>query len=134
MAPANLVRNVVSFAVSQIPREKVYMGIPNYGYDWTLPFERGNAAQTIGNQAAVRRAERYGAEIKFDEKSQSPFFEYYLNGKKHIVWFQDVRSVQASLAIADEFNLPGVGYWTVMRPYNQNWAFISTKYNVRKVL
>ena len=81
----------------------------------------------------MRSAERYGAEIKFVEKSQSPFFEYYLNGKKHIVWFQDVRSVQASLAIADEFILPGVGYWTVMRPYNQNWSFISTKYNVRKV-
>jgi spore germination protein len=125
---------VVSFAVSQIPREKVYMGIPNYGYDWTLPFERGNAAQTIGNQAAVRRAERYGAAFKFDEKSQSPFFEYYLTGIKQIVWVQDGRTLQASLAIADEFNLPGVGYWTVMRPYNQNWAFISTKYNVRKVL
>jgi spore germination protein len=135
VAPVNLVRNVLRFAVSQISREKVYMGIPNYGYDWTLPYIRGSAAQTIGNQAAILRAERYGAEIQFDEKSQSPFFEYYsADRKKHIVWFQDVRSVQASLSLADEFGLPGVGYWTLMKPFNQNWAYISTKYDIRKVL
>jgi spore germination protein len=136
VAPINLVRNVVRYAVSAIPAEKVYMGIPNYGYDWALPYVRETSrAEAIGNQTAVDRARRYGAEIKFDEKAQAPFYNYYSSDRRqHIVWFNDVRSVQAALNLADEFRLPGVGYWTVMRPYNQNWAYISTKYNVNKVI
>ena len=34
VAPINKVEQVVRFAVSQIPPEKIFMGIPNYGYDW----------------------------------------------------------------------------------------------------
>jgi spore germination protein len=136
VAPINLVRNVVRYAVSAIPAEKIYLGIPNYGYDWTLPYVRETSrAEAIGNQAAIDRARRYGAEIQFDEKAQAPFYYYYsADRKQHIVWFNDVRSVQAALNLADEFRLPGVGYWTVMRPYNQNWAYISTRYNVNKVI
>ena len=41
VAPINMVRKVVEYAVSEIPPEKIILGIPNYGYDWPLPFERG---------------------------------------------------------------------------------------------
>ncbi len=37
VAPVNMVRRVVDYAVSVIPREKISLGIPNYGYDWPLP-------------------------------------------------------------------------------------------------
>ncbi len=135
VAPINMVRSVVRYAVGAIPAEKVYMGIPNYGYDWTLPYDRETSrAEAIGNEAAVQRAERYGAEIQFDEKAQAPFYYYYAAGKRHVVWFNDVRSVQAALSLADEFSLPGVGYWTVMKPYAQNWAYIAARYNVNKFL
>ena len=38
VAPINKVEQVVRFAVSQVPQDKLFMGIPNYGYDWTQPF------------------------------------------------------------------------------------------------
>ena len=64
----------------------------------------------------------------------SPFFNYTAFGNKHVVWFEDVRSVQAKYDLADEFALAGVGYWSIMRPFAQNWAYISAKYRVEKVL
>ncbi|MFR0923788.1 MAG: hypothetical protein ACLSGI_03530 [Butyricicoccaceae bacterium] len=33
VAPINKVEQVVRFAVSQVPPDKLFMGIPNYGYD-----------------------------------------------------------------------------------------------------
>ncbi len=33
VAPINKVAQVLSFATSVIPPEKIFMGIPNYGYD-----------------------------------------------------------------------------------------------------
>ncbi len=135
VAPLNQVRQVVEYAVSEIPADKILMGVPNYGYDWTLPYEQGvSRAESLGNQTAVARAAAYGAEIMFDEAAQSPYYEYYRNGQRHIVWFEDVRSIQAKLALTDEYGLLGVGYWNIMRPFNQNWAYISAKYNVRKIV
>ena len=135
VAPINQVRQVVRYAVSEIAPKKILMGVPNYGYDWTLPYEQGvSRAENIGNQGAVLRAARYGAEIQFDETAQSPFYEYYAGGRRHIVWFEDVRSIQSKLALADEFNLLGVGYWNIMRAFNANWALLSARYSIRKVV
>lgn len=134
VAPIGPVRDVVEYAVSEIPPEKIFMGIPNYGYDWTLPFEQGiSKAENIGNQGAVQRAARYGAEIQFSESAMSPFFNYSTGGVRHVVWFEDVRSIEAKLALSDEYNLMGVGYWNIMRPFNQNFAFLAAKYSIRKV-
>lgn len=35
VAPINKVEQVLRFAVDTIPPEKILMGVPNYGYDWT---------------------------------------------------------------------------------------------------
>ena len=37
VAPINQVRRVVDYALTEIPAEKMNLGIPNYGYDWPLP-------------------------------------------------------------------------------------------------
>ena len=41
VAPVDQVRRVVEYAVSRIDPAKINLGIPNYGYDWTLPFSEG---------------------------------------------------------------------------------------------
>ena len=135
VAPIDQVRQVARYAVSEIAPNKILLGVPNYGYDWTLPYEQGvSRAENIGNQGAVLRAGRYGAEIQFDETAQSPFFEYYNAGRRHIVWFEDVRSIEAKLALTDEFGLLGVGYWNIMRAFDQNWAFLAARYSIAKVV
>ena len=133
VAPLDRVRRVVEYAVTEIPRRKILMGIPNYGYDWTLPYEKGDRAQNLGNQAAIRLARERGAEIQFDRASASPFFYYRdESGRRHIVWFEDIRSIEAKYSLLDEFGLLGTGYWTIMRPFRQNWAFLGAAYNIRK--
>lgn len=136
VAPLNRVREVLEYAVTEIPPGKILMGLPNYGYDWILPYEQGiTRATSIGNQYAVEIAARNGVPIRFDEKSASPYFEYRsLLGQNHIVWFEDVRSMLAKFELMDELSLKGGGYWNLMRPFAQNWALVSARYNIRKLL
>lgn len=136
VAPLNKVREVVDYAVTVIPRQKIMMGLPNYGYDWILPFVKGvTRATTIGNDYAVEIAARSRAEIRFDQTAQSPFFEYRdANGFSHVVWFEDVRSMRAKFRLMDEYGLVGGGYWNIMRPFAQNWAFISARYEVQTIV
>ena len=86
VAPLNQVRRVVEYALTQIPAEKIDLGIPNYGYDWPLPFERGvTKAATINNVQAVRIAVEHGAEIQFDMVAESPFFTYVEDGETAVI-------------------------------------------------
>lgn len=135
VAPINSVRRVLDYAVTAIPRNKILMGIPNYGYDWTLPYERGTRATTVSNVGAVDLAARVGAEIKYDRLSQAPYFNYYAsNGREHVVWFEDARSIRAKLLLANEFRLAGVSYWTIGQYFPQNWLVLNSLYNVKKVI
>ena len=134
IAPLNLVEQVIKYAVSVISNEKVLMGMPNYGYDWTLPFVRGTAARLLTNTGAVRLAAEVGAQIQFDTVAQSPYFQYFASdGKKHTVWFEDARSVEAKLRLADRYQLGGVSYWTINGFFPQNWLVLESLYLIRKV-
>lgn len=126
IAPIPSVRRVLDYAVSVIPREKIDMGIPNYAYDWPLPYERNvTEAETIGNLQAVRRAALFGAEILYDEEAQAPYFYYTRDGIAHVVWFEDVRSIQAKYDLIQEYGFRGGGYWNLMREFRQNWMYVN---------
>lgn len=135
VAPINQVRRVVEYAITEIPRNKIDLGIPNYGYDWPFPFERGiTKATTIGNVQAVRIAVSQEAEIQFDELAQSPYFVYtdMYSGTEHEVWFEDVRSLQAKFDLIKEFGLRGCGYWQIMQWFRANWLLLYENFYVRK--
>lgn len=135
VAPIRNVRQVVDYALSEIPPEKIYLGIPNYGYDWTLPFQQGNRARSISNPEAVSIAADHYAAIRFDEAAQSPWFRYVDDsGQEHEVWFEDARSIWAKLDLARTYSLRGVGYWNLMRPFPQNWAVLNALYRIREEL
>lgn len=128
VAPINKVQQVLDYAVSVIPREKITMGIPNYGYDWPLPFIRGETkAQTIGNVEAVQIAIANGATIFYDEVAQSPFFHYVVGNVTHEVWFEDARSILAKYRLLQSYPLFGFGCWQIMRLFRSMWLLSATE-------
>lgn len=135
VSPYDQVRRVLDYAVTRIPREKLLMSMPGYGYDWTLPFVRGSRAVNLSITQAAELASRVGAQIQFDEDSMTPFFEYVDNqGRAHIVWFDDAKSAEAKLRLVDEYGLAGVSYWTINAFWPQNWATLDMLYDVKKVV
>lgn len=133
IAPANLVRRVLEYAVVQIPPGKILQGMPLYGYDWLVPAPPGTLATTVTPPNAVALAARFGADINYDPIAQAPWFRYTdAAGRRHEVWFEDVRSVQAKHAMTEEFNLRGTGYWNFFYSFNQNWLVVEDRFRVRK--
>ena len=130
VAPLPNVRAVLEYALTEIPPEKIWLGIPNYGYDWPLPVIPGETrATSLSNQYAVELARKYGAEIQFDETAQAPWFRYWdEHGKQHEVWFEDARSIAAKLSLIREYGLKGAGYWNLMRPFPQNWIVLDSEF------
>lgn len=133
VAPIDQVRRVAEYALTRIPREKIILGIPNYGYDWPLPYVRGTTkAQSIGYTEAIRLAVDHGVPIHYDETAQSPWFRYWQYGIQHEVWFEDIRSLKAKFDLMDELGLPGAGYWQLMRLFRAGWLMADSRYKIRK--
>lgn len=132
VAPINKVREVVDYAVTRIDPAKIALGIPNYGYDWTLPYVRGeSAAKVVGNVEAMQLAASVGAVIQFDETAMSPFFRYEKDGTEHEVWFEDVRSLKEKFSLLPAYGLRGMGYWQIMRLFRANWLLLADTFQIQ---
>ena len=132
VAPLDRVRAVLDYAVTRIPREKILMGIPNYGYDWTLPYEKTRAARALTNVQAVTLAGEQKAAIEFDETAQAPFYHYTEDGVSHVVWFEDARSLEAKMKTAGEYGLGGVSFWSLNNLFRTNFLVLDSLYRVEQ--
>ena len=73
VAPYDWVEQVLAFATSQIPPEKVLLGLAFYGYDWNTT---SGTVRALGYGPAARLAERYQVPINLDQATQSATFRY----------------------------------------------------------
>lgn len=134
ISPINRMENVVQYALTVIPANKIFLGFQIYARDWLLPHVEGQEAETYSPQEAIRRATKYGAVIQYNETAQSPFFRYVdENGNWHEVWFEDARSAQAKFDLTKKYNLRGISYWALGFPYPQNWVLLKDNFNIKKL-
>ncbi len=135
VAPLPEVRRVLEYGLSEIAPDKILMGIPNYGYDWTLPFIQGQSrAERISNPEAKSRAERVGVEIQYSERDQSPYY-YYTDslGAEHVVWFEDERSWRAKFELVREYGLAGLSIWNIVDAFPEGTALLTEFFDILKV-
>lgn len=133
VAPFNKVIEVVNYAVTRIDPSKIHLGIPNYGYDWPLPYEKGvTKARTISNTEAVQIAVRAGVPILFDETAMSPYFTYTENGIRHEVWFEDVRSLTEKYSLLPSYQLRGISIWQIMKLFRPAFLLFQDMFQIQK--
>ena len=133
ISPLNEIRRVLDYAVTQIPRNKIFFGFQIYARDWLIPHVAGQEAETFSNQEAIARAARYGAVIQYDTVAQSPFYRYTdEQGRNHEVWFEDASSAQAKFNTVKAYNLRGISYWALGYPFPQNWVLLNDNFTIRK--
>ncbi|MBM7694646.1 spore germination protein [Peribacillus deserti] len=133
VSPIGPVRRVIEYALTEMPSSKIMMGQNLYGYDWTLPFVQGTTARALSPQQAIQLAARENVEIQYDTRVQAPFFTYTDDqGRRHEVWFEDARSIQAKFDLVKELNLRGMSYWKLGLSFPQNWLLIQDNFTVRK--
>jgi spore germination protein len=134
VSPIDKVEKVIQYALTEVPKNKIMMGIPLYGYDWTLPYVKGGRwAKSIGYQDAILLAKKYNASIEYNLISQSPYFNYYDEyNNKHEVWFEDARSIQSKFDLVKKLGIKGFFYWVLGRDFPQNWLLINDNFNIKK--
>lgn len=110
------------------------MGIPLYGYDWKIPYEKGTMARSLSPVQAVELALETGSEIEYDDYQQAPFFYYTENGQQHVVWFENLRSINAKLNLIKQYDLAGASLWNIIRDFPQFYMLVNSLFNIAKII
>jgi spore germination protein YaaH len=125
IASIGWVENVIKYAVTAIPREKLLLGTAAYGYDWSSIGTKAYGITGIYNLAST-----YGTSIKWDSVSQSPYFTYTdVSNINHTVWFENAQSLNYKLDLVNSYNLAGIGIWRLGLENSDYWTSIKTKFN-----
>jgi spore germination protein len=127
------VKALLDYSITQIPPEKIIIGLPTIGYIWQLPFIVGySIANSITHDSALTLANEMGAIIQRDADSEAPYFTYTTD-TDYVVWFRDVRSTAALLDYVEEYQLEGIGIWNTMQFASGLWIMIAAQFDIRKI-
>lgn len=105
ITPLDWLDAVATYARATIPNQKIFIGLPFYGYDWV-----GSVGSTANFASATQMAQSKGATISRDVNGE-PTYSY--NG--HVVYFQDAESYGKKVALLQQkhASIGGVAHWAV---------------------
>lgn len=140
-SPISSIYNInvyVNYLKDYISSDKIIIGLATLGYDWELPYSAGvTSVSPLTLERAISLAYSEGANIQFDEKSQTPYFRYTIHSNEgpieHIVWFIDARSINALLELVNYYGLLGTGIWNITIYNPQLWLIINSQYEIVKI-
>jgi cellulose synthase/poly-beta-1,6-N-acetylglucosamine synthase-like glycosyltransferase/spore germination protein YaaH/peptidoglycan/xylan/chitin deacetylase (PgdA/CDA1 family) len=121
-------RDTLRNSLRSIPREKLVMGIANYGYDWK---EGEKWADPVTYQEALLNARKYRAGerpediIDFDATKLNPTFWYQDDdGVDHEVWFLDAVTAANQWTLAQGYGVRGCAVWVLGSTDPSLWTFL----------
>ncbi len=120
IAPLYWLEDVIRNMLKYVPREKLIIGVPLYGYDWP----KGGRGSAVTYYDAISLAGAYGAKVRFDNASGEAYFRYSSGGLEHEVWFQVAKSFEVRAKLIKAFGLDKIAVWRVGQEDPLIWDII----------
>lgn len=128
----NINHNLKKF-LEQVPREKLLLGVPFYGYGWqtdsnnprantyegtgfTVSYQKAKALEQQAETGVVSDQAWAGAsQIKrqFDEDALSPFITYRMDDKFYTIYYENPLSLTYKMEYARHLDLAGIAIWAL---------------------
>jgi spore germination protein len=135
VAPIREVRQTIEYALNHMRGNKIILGVPRYGYDWTMSDGTVVSAEATSVARAIETAMKYQVPIQYSTEYQQPFF-YYRDetGKRHIVWFEDIRARARKLQLVIDYRLGGIGAWQLGLHFPQSAIVVREFLSTKKII
>ncbi len=121
IAPPDWIDAVLTFAESEVPAEKIMMGLPFYGYDWS-----GGSAVGLDWADAQTLIAQYAPTVARDPSGEETFSYTDAMGIIHTVFFQDPQSIADKIQVLTSRHpgIRGVAIWVLEREDPSFWGLI----------
>ncbi|HTZ90511.1 MAG TPA: glycosyl hydrolase family 18 protein [Alloacidobacterium sp.] len=107
----------LDYALKVVPKEKLSLGIPLYGYHWFAGPPQNDkpnpSAEYIGGQDALDLAKAYGGKIEWDPVDRTAWTYFYRDDMREWIFFTDERTFRERYDLVRERGLQGFCSWVL---------------------
>lgn len=117
------IKKIVAYVKTlKLPEEKIFLGIPLYGYDWKE--NSTDAAKGLTYQDVKDLANVFKAQIQWDSQGKSPYFQYKKNNITHHVWFENAASIREKIILTKQAGFKGITFWRLGGEDSEIWDVV----------
>ncbi|MFP5207798.1 MAG: glycosyl hydrolase family 18 protein [Acidobacteriota bacterium] len=124
----------INYALKYVPKEKLALGIPVYGYHWytaapvldkeTGAYEPVPGAEYISAPNALLLARQFGGKVQWDPEDRSTYFYFYRDHMREWVFFTDQRAFKERYDLAVKDGLEGFCSWVLGEEDPAIWSVL----------
>ena len=108
----------LDYALQDVPKQKLSLGIPLYGYRWYAgeprkPDESAETADYVGNDDVKMLIDTYHPSLQWDATDKSAWFYFYRDQTREWVFYTDARTFQERLSLVKARGLQGFCSWVL---------------------
>lgn len=132
----DVVSNIRAFLL-KVPANKIMLGIPLYGYEWTATSDEQGATTYpgSGSTATYERVmellndPQQKVEERWDEDALAPYLVYEENGKQQFIYYENTRSLAYKLDLVQQLDLRGIAVWALGYEggFNEVWHVVGQR-------
>lgn len=128
IAPINWVNQVLAYTVNLVPANKILLGIPVYGYDWS-----DGQTEALSLTAIDQLITNEDITPQWDVNAKVPYFTYTKNGVTNTVYYENAESISDELALVQQYHLRGISIWRLGLEDQSIWQAIDQMFNENEV-
>lgn len=128
----------LDYALKSVPKQKLSLGIPLYGYHWytgapvvdhATGKERSNfSADYINAPDVTQLAGAFGGKIQWDADDHSAYVYFYRDQMREWIYFTDLRTFKDRYRLAADRGLEGFCAWVLGAEDPAIWDFLPTRH------
>lgn len=135
------INNYLESFLEVVPREKVILGIPFYGYEWQTT-SRDSQSHTFPNTGTtasysrvlslLEKKEELDVQEHWNETALSPYLSYTEDGELYVLYYENSRSISYKLDYVNQLDLGGIAIWALGYESDSRelWDVIGRKLNI----
>jgi spore germination protein YaaH len=124
----------LDYALESVPKEKLSLGIPLYGYHWytgaptvdkTSGEEKPNpSADYISTPDALQLATAFGGKLQWDADDHGAFFYFYRDQMREWIFYTDLRTFRDRYKLTEDRDLEGFCSWVLGSEDPEIWTIL----------
>ncbi len=108
--------------LTHVPKEKLLLGIPFYGYEWQTDsrLPKANTFPKTGATASYKRVKQIldkqtelEVETGWDNEALCPYLSYLENDYTYMIYYEDQTSLSFKLEYVRQLDLAGIAIWAL---------------------
>ena len=136
VASLSFVERSITYALSQVPKDKLVLGLPFYGRIWSTT---GGSIQGggVSSEMAEYLTANYRGTVTYDAASQTSkavitvksadtkpvIYGKTLTAGSYVIWYADEAALKAELSLVTKYDLLGAGSWSLGQETAATWDY-----------